>query len=277
MPYSLVLTLLLISLLTFSCNSQSSSVQREYYSSGALKAETEVLKNNWHGKRVVYYPTGKVETIGYYKHGKNHGTLTDYYEDGSVEGEVHFNDGRLNGISKYYYPNGTLEMMVPYKDGIRVGWGKFYRKDGSLESMESKVVDMYEQNGKEEVNQVLIFNEEGKIMKDSSYYLSVSNNCDTLELGDTCQVTVTLETPMLKKNMQLLVGGYDEFYRLVDKSQQDTVLGKDFKATYTFIARSRGRHILRGRVDDFRESGKSDTTYVRRERRSFFSKKVFVK
>lgn len=274
----MVSTILFISLLTFSCNDQSSSVQREYYLNRQLKVETEVQNNNWHGKRIRYYPSGKVKSVAYYKDGKNHGTLTDFYEDGSVEGEVHFKDGRLNGISKYYYPNGTLEMVVPYKDGIRVGWGKFYRKDGSLESMESKVVDLYEQNGKEEVNQVIMFNEEGKIMKDSSYYLSISNNCDTLELGDTCQVTVTLETPMLKKDMQMLIGGYDEFYRLVDKSRQDTILGKDFKATYTFVASSRGQHVLRGRVDDFRESGKSDdTTYVRHERRSFFSKKVFVK
>ncbi|CAM3835220.1 toxin-antitoxin system YwqK family antitoxin [Pontibacter korlensis] len=268
---------LVLIMLCFACTEKRSYVQREYYPSGQLKAETEVLDGAWHGKRVEYYPTGKTKIVGYYKHGKNHGSLSDYYENGSLQGEVNFKEGRLNGVSRCYYPNGKLEKMVPYKDGKRVGWGKFYREDGSLESMESKVVNIYEQNGKEEISQVLRFDERGKIIKDNSYYLSVSSNCDTLELGDTCQVTVTLETPVLKKDMQMLVGGYDEFYKLVDKSQQDTILGKDFKATYTFVASSRGRHMLRGRVDDFIDLVKSDTAFVRRERRSFFTKKLFVR
>ncbi|WP_066508157.1 toxin-antitoxin system YwqK family antitoxin [Rufibacter sp. DG15C] len=273
------LVLLLMTLFCTSCSNREGYVQYEYYPNGEIKAQTEILNGEWHGKRVRFYPSGKVETISYFKDGLNEGEMIDYYEHGQVAGRIMYKNNLLQGPAKYYYPNGKLEVEAQYKNDIAVGWVKFYREDGSLTAMDHHVVNLYEPNGRKELSQVIKFDELGRIMKDSSYYVSVSSNCNEVRLNDTCFLTVTLEKPKLKQSMQLLIGGYDEFFKLVDPSQQDTIKGKNFKATYRFVAKEKGLNVIRGRVDDFEQEyfKNTDTVAVRRERRLCFSKTIIVR
>jgi hypothetical protein len=270
---------LLLALFISACSNSDSYVQYEYYPNGEIKAQTDILNGAWHGKRVRFYPSGKVETISYFKDGLNEGEMIDYYENGQVEGRIMYKNNLLQGPAKYYYPNGKLEVEAHYKNDIEVGWVKYYREDGSLSAMDHHVINLYEPNGRKELSQVIKFDKHGRIMKDSSYYVSVSNNCNELQLNDTCFLTVTLEKPKLKESMQLLIGGYDAFFKLVEPSQQDTIIGEDFKAMYRFVAKKKGLNVIRGRVDDFEQEyfKNTDTVSIRRERRLCFSKTILVR
>ncbi len=63
----------------------------------------------YHGKIVVYYPSGKVYITGNFKNGNKQGIFKKYNENGTLSQVVYYKDDEPYRV-KTYYPNGQLKM-----------------------------------------------------------------------------------------------------------------------------------------------------------------------
>jgi len=95
---------------------------------GRFKAEGVFEQND--GKYTEYYETGNIKAEGNIVDGKNHGLWIYYYEDGTKEGECEY----INGNGEYigYYTDGSIKMKGMIKDGVNVGLWELYKGNGQL-------------------------------------------------------------------------------------------------------------------------------------------------
>jgi antitoxin component YwqK of YwqJK toxin-antitoxin module len=134
----------------------NTSIVREFFSNGKVKAEISVKDNKRHGitknysnkgrllsvvnyangrkegKATNYYSSGKVHSTMVFKNGLKEGEAVWYYENGNPYSVNQFVGNKLNGIQKKYYRSGNLQSEIPYKDG-QAGTGlKEYTEEGKL-------------------------------------------------------------------------------------------------------------------------------------------------
>jgi antitoxin component YwqK of YwqJK toxin-antitoxin module len=132
-------------------------VQKEYFSNGKIKTETEAkgykrhgltknydrdghllsqvnyVYNTREGMATNFYPlSGKVNSTLIYKKGIKEGDEIWYYESGQPYRVTPYIKGRSNGIQKYYYEDGKLKAEVPIKNGNPGTGLKEYKSDGTL-------------------------------------------------------------------------------------------------------------------------------------------------
>tara|TARA_B100002003_G_C13853808_1_gene418364 strand:+ start:265 stop:666 length:402 start_codon:yes stop_codon:yes gene_type:complete len=82
-------------------------VEKEYYPSGELKSEVNVINGKLEGLRKVYY------------------------ENGRLQWEENYKNGKKNGVSREYYNNGEIRFIDTYKNDIKVN-RKAYTEEGKL-------------------------------------------------------------------------------------------------------------------------------------------------
>ena len=97
--------LILVSICSFSCNSNSQSIQevKQYYNNGQIKA-TGFIKD---GKKVsnakLYYPNGNLKQVGQWQNDKQEGLWIFYYEDGTVSGKANFKNDEQDGLCELLF------------------------------------------------------------------------------------------------------------------------------------------------------------------------------
>ncbi len=228
-------------------------------------------------ERIEYYPDGKVKAKGFFKEGKEHGEFVHYDEIGNLEETSVYRDGVLEGTLRVYYPNGKLKEETHYYGGIPVGWSYLYRENG-----EKKAAYQYIRfEDRYIAAQSIRYNEVGAIIADSSHYMTISSIHDTISLGEELRLRFKLEAPFYgsKSQVRLLVGGYDEQYRLVNPAETDTIYGDGLNVEYKVLPKNRGRHIVRGRLEDYRIVQLNDGEFVSRkdEVYIYFTKEFYVR
>ena len=85
-----------------------------------------------HGAEKVFYRSGKLKSVGYFKKGLIDGTTTLYYEDGTAQARVGFNNGTREGRAVSYYPDGTKQSEQFYVDDKLDGLSREWFKSGVL-------------------------------------------------------------------------------------------------------------------------------------------------
>ena len=85
-----------------------------------------------HGSEKLYYQSGKLKSVGYFKKGLIDSTTTLYYEDGTVQAQVSFNTGIREGKAASYYPNGTIQSEQFYVDDKLDGSSREWFESGIL-------------------------------------------------------------------------------------------------------------------------------------------------
>ena len=85
-----------------------------------------------HGAEKVFYRSGKLKSVGYFKKGLIDGTTTLYYEDGTVQARVGFNNGTREGRAVSYYPDGTKQSEQFYVADKLYGLSRQWFDTGSL-------------------------------------------------------------------------------------------------------------------------------------------------
>ena len=105
---------------------------KEYYESGKVKREENIVDGKREGKSVLYYESGKVEWEENYVDGKLEGKSVWYYESGEVEREVNYVDGNKDGKWVYYYESGEVKRERNYVDGKREGKWVDYDEEGNI-------------------------------------------------------------------------------------------------------------------------------------------------
>ena len=93
----------------------SAEIKKEYYPSGKLKSEENIINANIEGLFKQYFKR--------------------YYKNGQLESEANYEDGKEEGLSKGFHKNGKLLYEVNYKNGKREGLEKTYHESGTMSYM----------------------------------------------------------------------------------------------------------------------------------------------
>lgn len=224
-------------LLLFACNNNREFEER-------YDSETGLTE------RIDYYSDGKVKARGFFKEGKEHGEFVHHDETGNLEVTSVYRDGVLEGTLKVYHPNGKLKEETQYYGGMPVGWSYLYRENG-----EKKAAYQYIRfEDRYIAAQSIRYNEVGAIIADSSHYMTVSTNHDTVSLGEELRLRFKLEAPFYgsKSQVRLHIGGFDEKYRLINPAATDTVNGDGLSAEFVVLPKKKGKHVVRGRLEDYK-------------------------
>lgn len=228
-------------------------------------------------ERTEYYPNGKVRAKGYFKEGKKHGEFLQFYENGKLEATVVYRDDVLEGISKAFYPSGKLKGEIYYSKGLPVGWSYDYWENGE-KKMGRHFVEF---NGDSRRNQFIVYNDAGVAINDSSHYMTINSSHDTIPLGEEITLRIKLEAPFYgsKSQVRVLVGGFDEQYRLVNPAATDTINVEGLTAEFAVLSKKRGKNFIRGRLEDYKIEKINDDEfpYKKDEVHIYFTKTYYVK
>ncbi len=95
--------------------------------------EQEFKEGLAHGKRIYYYPNGKIKEEGNYTEGKTTGAWIFNYENGNPQMKCTFVDEKQDGKVESFYEIGTVESVRYYNRGIPTGTWEFYgKREGDL-------------------------------------------------------------------------------------------------------------------------------------------------
>jgi antitoxin component YwqK of YwqJK toxin-antitoxin module len=95
-------------------------MSRETYKNGKLE-----------GKKLTYYPNGKLTEEISYDNGVMQGESLYYGPDGTLLKKLRYSNDELHGEAIYYDPSGNVNIMGYYKEGKKHGLWKYY-KDGNV-------------------------------------------------------------------------------------------------------------------------------------------------
>ncbi|HSD09188.1 hypothetical protein [Flavobacterium sp.] len=108
-----------------------------YHKSSKTLMTLENYKNGkLDGKRIVYYPNGKIVDEVVYKNGLKEGSYKKYSETGIVMESSFFKNGEYDGEAIYKDPNDQVVAKGMFKNGKKIGKWQFFI-NGKLESEEN--------------------------------------------------------------------------------------------------------------------------------------------
>ncbi len=121
--------ILIIALITISC--AKDSVKYEYYPSGSLKREYNVVDGEIDGEIKEYYEDGTLKGVATLKNGVKHGVFTQFHPNGKKRVTYINENGVSAGIVSYYDSSGMLERENLLNEQLKcVLWEKRYNPDG---------------------------------------------------------------------------------------------------------------------------------------------------
>lgn len=133
-------------------NKQYDGIWKYYHQASKKIMTTENYKNGkLHGKRLVYYPDGKIAEEINYDNGVKEGSYKKYSANGTLLEEVTYKNGQYEGVAIYRNPDGSLASQGPYVNGLKKGVWEFY-KEGKLDKKEKyPVVKKFQKDRKKKI------------------------------------------------------------------------------------------------------------------------------
>lgn len=228
-------------------------------------------------ERTEYYSNGNIRIKGYFKGDEKEGEFRQYDENGILEAVANYKKDNLNGTFKVFYPSGNLKQKVYYSNGKPIGWSYEFWENGK-KRIARQFIDII---GDGRRNQIIEYDSAGMIIRDNSHYMTITSTNDTIALGDKITFYFKLEAPFFgsESQLRLLIGGFDNQYRLVDSTKVDTVMSQNLTAKYTVRPKKRGKYYVRGRLDDYKveEISNGRFPYEKQEVHIYFTKEYYVK
>ncbi len=99
---------------------------------GALKAQA--FYQDGVGNYKEFYPSGALKAEGLYVDGKSEGSWAFFHPDGTVEAKGAYADGVRNGVWVFFHSNGEKAAEGIYKEGLREGDWQFFHENGEVSS-----------------------------------------------------------------------------------------------------------------------------------------------
>lgn len=238
----------LIFLVSFllSCSTDKHEVFEEYYENGNRKYMAEVKNGLLDGLATSFHPNGMVQAEIMYQNDIQHGQTRIYNEKGTLLVISDYNKGVIDGISRTYDDQGRLVLSATYQNGQKIGIEVIpdYEKKTVRKNYYDKTGKLYYYESRGEGNKKL-----GSILIP---YLKSSG--DTIRLGETYQVDITLPTPLKGKTFLLIK-------RAGEVAEVDTVkLINNKLFTYKIKPTKLGENSLKGKFIHLKH--KEDTTTV---------------
>ncbi len=151
----------------------------------AVEINRDYVDGVLHGDEKSYYQSGKLKSLGSFKHGLLDGIVTGYYEDGTIQVRAIYDNGIKQGRVIHYYSNGTKQVETFYTDdefdGVRSTWyenGKLMELIPYSKGLVHGMVEIYYESGSvfEEVKYnygspkyITTYNEDGSIAEQKGW------------------------------------------------------------------------------------------------------------
>lgn len=112
----------------------------DYYYSGRIQGEGNLLNGKLDGLRKIYFQNGKLSVERNYKNSIPNGLEQEYYEDGSLKQKGEFISGKEEGVWEMYFPNGQVKQHTIFQNGKMIEESKTFFSNGNIDRTE-KIVD----------------------------------------------------------------------------------------------------------------------------------------
>lgn len=218
-----------------SCKKDTHYVKKHYYPTGELLTEiTYNIKDSLKdGSYKEYYKNKQLKQLMFFKDDKPVDSALQYHKNGRIK----FREIRGKDTIKtvHYHDNGVKFIegnFLNREKPIESGWFKFYRKNESL----SDSVEYINVNNKGYLNQRYHYDENKKIVKDSSRYYSFQLS----QIKDsTYQYKISYE-PMIKDAKVCLIVDSDinENFSNLKELEMDTIFMKNNSITATITTKT---------------------------------------
>jgi uncharacterized protein len=153
-----------------------------YYETGEKMWEVKyVIRNTdmgkiggMEGKKMTYYPSGKVKMEEEYVNAEKTGKSQEYYENGTPKEISWFNKDKHNGKSNGYWENGKIKEQGIYQDELKNGEWKFFYDNGQVQMSGNFVIGKINVKGTDQtVSQMngkwQYFSKDGLLTKEGDY------------------------------------------------------------------------------------------------------------
>ena len=226
---------------------------------------------------LTYYDNGSLKSKGYETDGKPIGSYFEFYPDSTVKVEAYYLNGLQDSIQKVFYEDGRLYQKMFFNHGLLQGNVEIYDKRGNLiEAQEYIVV-----GDSSVLNQFYTY-ESTKIDTSKSHFFTVSSPKDTLNFGDTYELTIKLEKSQFNMNMLVIIGEFDETFQQLNINANDTLWDRndgsnDMSVTYRTVDYKLGSNTIRGVIWDYVTYFNTDSNRVSDIYKLYFAKDFFIK
>jgi len=113
----------------------------------SLSAQNTSKEDPLNGKKIEYYPNGKVSKVYMLEKGQLNGIYQFYNQNGLLSLEQEFFHGVPNGYYKTFFENGQVQSNTNYKDGIPQGRSLEYYESGTLKKDSYLIGEPWEYTG----------------------------------------------------------------------------------------------------------------------------------
>lgn len=243
-------------IILYACNSKE---RQEYYNSGSIKRKCETKGNMINGTCEEYYLNGELKSKSNWVNDTLNGLATIFYENGKIQQKVPWVKGKIHGVLLVYHQNGKLKQKSEYKNGLLNGRTELFYMNGSIE----KIQEWVYAEGYNFANTRKEYDSLGNLTFQDHYPI-ITPIMDSVTLGEDYKIKIELKNPVHEK-MTVLIGDFDENYRLKDSLSIDTIRSNGFIAEYSFKPKKEGTNILRGCIIDYKErknAGRGKNTWL---------------
>ncbi|MCK9612198.1 MAG: hypothetical protein PHR81_05510 [Bacteroidales bacterium] len=230
-----------------------------------------VIKPNEQSKeiRIKYKENGSINYIQQYSEDKPDGLFLNFHNNQNPDNLTFIKNEKNTGTGLVFHNNGLLNNVGQYIDGEKTGWFYVFDKNSVLTGKREYIII----DGKSYMNQWIQYDHNGEPDKYSSSYISLKPIKDTINKGEKYQLKISLEASYFKQYMILIVGPFDENFKLPENKKCDTIKSSNYIANYSTDKYKNGENIIRGIVQELK---RNDTGTGYSVRNIYFIKKFYV-
>jgi len=232
-----------------------------------------VLASCQKDKKVTYYSNGEIHKEYEIKDGVPNGIYKIYYPNGNLQSHSILENNILNGESIYYYENGNIKLKGDYKNGLKIG--KHYEFNENKDNLTEFIGDYLIVQGEEYLISKIFYDYLGNVNeKTSLYQINVSQ--DTVDRGELIKIEIISNNRKFDKS-RLLIGEYDENFYPSENILYDTIIGNNFKYSFSRKGEKLGNNFIRGIIENYQITFNPDSTRTELLVADYFEIKFYVK
>lgn len=214
---------------------------RDYYNSGRLQNEGNLVNGKLDGELKVYFKNGIIKSVSRYRNGVLHGAWNDYYKNGALMQTREFNEGRMLRTGKIFFINGQVRHELREKKNTRFDSSLTWYSTGKLKSIKVTRTETFFPSKKEEdLNYYTV--RFYRSLNESDIKDANKNFYQIWLLDSTSADTHFLEGLLLSRESH-----FDEAIAQFDKALQKEPLMRE-ALTYRALTRIRKNHFLQKKL-----------------------------
>lgn len=253
-----------------SCQNQE---QKTYYENGNIRAILYYNEEMTPVKREEFYLDGKVKSESHYKSNHRGSSKVFYGQKGEkIATQEWINQNEC--IQKTYHANRKIKSKGTLYKNLKTGWWSYFDVDGNVIRKEEIVII----NGKEILNQRILYDSAGKIIEEKSEYFHVVLPDTVSEGKSTGKIKYTSVAPT--QSTFYVYVGYDinDDFSNVGQVKLDTFFSSNKKDIWFGVDIKGDRNnVIRGIIEEsYYEVNEDSTDLVISKKSKYFQKKVVV-